>query len=484
MRLTRWLTLRLFGVTALLAVGSFWWQVMGLSGSRGIVPIAEQLEALRRAGVGFFRAPTLLWLSASDGAIHAACALAFSAALAVTVGLAPRLSLGVLWVAWLSLCSVASPWLGFQWDVLLLEGAFTLAFFAPPGWRPRLSTEPEPSPAFTFLAAWLACRMTLASGVVKLASGDPSWRDLTALTWHWWTQPLPTWTSIVAAAFPLWAQKLMCLSTLVLELPVPLLALGGRATRRWAALGLMTLQAGLFAGGNYSYYNLLAFVLAVPLLDDALLRQGWPKKLGWPAMPELPPRRARPWEVAWVALIVLLGVGVFFRRAARETPLSPVLDAIGPFETINGYGAFAVMTKTRPEIILEGSADGVTWRPYEFPWKPGDVRRRPKWVAPLQPRLDWQMWFASLGDCSDSPWLLMLQRRLLQGGSQEVQALFEVDPFASAPPRFLRTVVYEYRFASLAQPGAWWTRRFTGPFCPALTLSPTGELVKADVAPP
>jgi hypothetical protein len=387
MRLTRWLTLRLFGVTALIAVGSFWWQAMGLSGSGGIVPLAQEVEALRHAGVGFFRAPTLLWLSSSDAAIHAVCALAFAAALAVTVGLAPRIALGVLWFAWLSLCGVASPWLGFQWDVLLLESAFTLLWWAPPGLRPRLTTEPEPSPAFTFLCAWLACRMTLASGVVKLASGDPSWRDLTALTYHWWTQPLPTWTSVLAAQFPMWAQRLMCLSTFVLELPVPLLALGGKVPRRWAALGLMSLQAGLFVSGNYSYYNLLAFVLAVPLLDDEALRLAWPKRV--PELPPATPRRAKPWEVALVAVLVLLGVGVFFRRTARESPLAPVLDALAPFETINGYGAFAVMTKTRPEIILEGSADGVTWLPYEFPWKPGAVTRRPEWVAPLQPRLDW-----------------------------------------------------------------------------------------------
>jgi lipase maturation factor 1 len=129
-----------------------------------------------------------------------------------------------------------------------------------------------------------------------------------------------------------------------------------------------------------------------------------------------------------------------------------------------------VMTTTRPEIIVEGSYDGANWLPYEFRFKPGDVNRRPGFVAPHQPRLDWQMWFASLGRCEDNPWFVAFERRLLEG-SPPVLRLLKTNPFPDAPPRFLRTTTYVYRFSDAAtrlETGAWWQRSLLGPYCPSL----------------
>jgi hypothetical protein len=472
---TRRLFFALFGLTALIAVGSFWWQLEGLVGRHGIAPAGEYVEALRRAkGVGFFDVPTLAWLSSGDWLLHLLCAVGVASSLGMVLGAAPRLASFTLWASWLSLTQVCHPFLDFQWDILLTETAFFAGFYAPGGLRARWDDEPHPVPVF--LMAWLACKVTLESGIVKLASGDPSWRDLTALTYHWWTQPLPTWSSVILAGLPMVVQKALCAMTFVLELPVPLLALGPRRARLVSAAGLMALQAGLFASGNYSFYNVLTFVLAVPLLDDEALRRLAPS---WTMLPNpvLLPRMGKVGRA--VALIVVaLGVGQFFRRSLANTWAAPVLAAVSRFETINAYGAFAWMTKTRPEILLEGSDDGVTWKPYEFPYKPGRVDRRPAFVAPWQPRLDWQMWFAALGACSENPWVLSLQRRLLQG-SPAVLALFADNPFPIAPPKRLRTRVFEYRFAPWSEPGVWWHRVESGPYCPPVMLDAKGQLVFA-----
>lgn len=463
MRLTRRIFFVGFGLTAMVAVGSYWWQLPGLAGPEGIAPIAEAMNGLRRSpGLGVLEVPTLLWISAAPWMLHLLCALAFGASALLVLGLAPRLAAFTLWAAWLSLVQVGHPFLAFQWDVLLVETAFVAMFYAPPGWRPRLTSEPEPWPAARLVMAILACKVTLESGVVKLLSGDPAWRELTALTWHWWTQPLPTWTSVWLDALPLEVQKILCALMFVLELAAPLMIFGPRLMRRTGAFGLMLMQAALIGAGNYSFYNWLTLVLAIPLLDDGVWRRA--------------PGSGRAFSPAWTWLLAAsygaLSVAVFFGRALDL----PVLAVVRRFDTINKYGAFAVMTKTRPEIVLEGSADGVTWVAFEFPWKPGALERRPGFVAPWQPRLDWQMWFAALGDCSDNPWVLSLQQLILEG-SPPVLALFEQVPVV--PPKYLRTRVFEYRFAPLSERGVWWTRTETGPYCPAVMLAPDGRLQRA-----
>ena len=147
-------------------------------------------------------------------------------------------------------------------------------------------------------------------------------------------------------------------------------------------------------------------------------------------------------------------------RAELPEPLEWLVTRTEPFHLSSRYGLFAVMTTTRPEIILEGSRDGKTWLAYEFKYKPGDVLRAPRWVAPHQPRLDWQMWFAALAPAQESPWLQGLCIRLLQG-KPELLWLLERDPFAGRPPRYLRALLYTYRFTTAAEhaaTGAYWHR--------------------------
>lgn len=453
MRFTRRVFFAGFGFTVLFAVGAYGWQFAGLAGADGLWPLSENFEPAD--------APVLLRVLSPPVLL----ALCFASGLALLVGVAPRVACLVLWACWSSLVRVGYPFLSFQWDVLLAETAFVAALYAPGGWRPKLETERDAPLAFRFVMIVLAVKVTLESGIVKLASGDPSWRDLTALTYHWWSQPLPTWTSVYLAQLPVDAQRVLCGLMFVLELAVPLLAFGPRQARLVSAVGMMVLQAALFAAGNYAFYNLLTFVLAVPLLDDAALRRVWK----WvPTLPESPPARAWTWSVP--ALYAVLSAGLFLRW--------DVVLPLRRYDTLNAYGAFAVMTKTRAEIVIEGSDDGVEWRAYEFPWKPGDVTRRPQFVAPWQPRLDWQLWFAALGTCEDNPWLLSTQQKLLEG-APKVLALFATNPFPQKPPRFMRTRSFEYRFASLSEHGVWWSRTETGAYCPEVMLGDDGQLRRA-----
>jgi hypothetical protein len=159
----------------------------------------------------------------------------------------------------------------------------------------------------------------------------------------------------------------------------------------------------------------------------------------------------------------------------RSDVLFPVAVAdewLQPLRTVNSYGLFAVMTTTRNEIIVEGSDDGVNWLPYEFKYKPGYVNRRPGFIEPFQPRLDWQMWFAALGNVQQNPWFGNLCERLLQG-SPEVLALLDKNPFPNKPPRYIRAEFYDYHFTNIAErraTGAWWKREFVGEYLPPVSL--------------
>jgi hypothetical protein len=264
----------------------------------------------------------------------------------------------------------------------------------------------------------------------------------------------------------------------VLELVPPVLVFGPRSARLVGSGGLIAMQAALFAAGNYSYFNLLTLVLAIALLDDralAALGRPWGLRettvLSVGASKAPPKRQAIAALGGWMLVVAygLSSVAVFAHRWGVSTPLDAVVAPLTRFHLVNAYGAFAVMTKNRVEIVVEGSGDGKRWVPYEFRYKPGRVDRRPVFVAPWQPRLDWQMWFASLGSCSDNPWLLAFQQRLLSG-SADVVGLLEANPFPQAPPRYLRSTSYEYRFAALRAQNQWWERTEVGAYCPVVTL--------------
>jgi hypothetical protein len=266
----------------------------------------------------------------------------------------------------------------------------------------------------------------------------------------------------------------------------PFLMFGLRPLRRVGAALLAGLQVMLALTGNYGFFNLLTVALCVLLLDDGILG-GWRRRPPGAPAPPVPRthRDARRSGVTGALAVGLFLVSLvpFSLALGLRTPgpARAAYRSLAPFHLVNPYGLFAVMTTERPEIVIEGSRDGRTWVPYEFRYKPGDVGRRPGFVAPHMPRLDWQMWFAALGDVSRNRWFLAFCRRLLEG-KESVTRLLARDPFAGEPPRYVRAEVYLYRFttpAERAASGAWWSRTRRGSYVPPLSLR-DGRLQRAN----
>jgi predicted DCC family thiol-disulfide oxidoreductase YuxK len=484
--LTRWLFLRALGLIFLVAFVSLWMQIRGLIGHDGILPVDRLMSSVRQAcdvrGIGmerFAMVPTLCWLNSSDTFLNLQCAAGTAFSALLILDLVPVLCLTLLWLLYLSLATAGQDFLSFQWDGLLLESGFLAIFLAPLQFWPRLATAAPPSRIALWLLRLLLFKLMFSSGCVKLVSHDPNWRNLTALTFHYHTQPLPTWLAWYAQQLPLWFQKISCATMFGIEIGAPFLIFGPRRIRFIGAAAIAFLQVLILLTGNYTFFNFLTLALCLLLLDDFVLLNlirpstacrfiSKPKGM-WPRLITIP-----------VAIVVLAisSFQVVSLLGFDSTLLQPLayFDAqIAPLRTVNSYGLFAVMTTTRNEIIVQGSDDGTTWLDYEFKYKPGGLNHRPAFVAPLQPRLDWQMWFAALGNYQQNPWFENFCERLLQG-SPPVLALLQKNPFPRHPPRFIRAELYEYRFTTPAErrsTGAWWHRELVGEYLPPASFNPS-----------
>ena len=471
---SRWLFLRGLGCIYLIAFLSLWVQIHGLIGSNGILPASQYLEAIHQqiGTQGYYLVPTLFWLNTSDACLNFLCAGGVVLSIILIAGVAPSIALLGLWAVYLSLVSIGQVFLSFQWDVLLLEAGFLAIFFAPLQLRETLKRVSEPSAAFMWLLRWLLFRLMFASGVVKLMS-DEVWRNLTALNFHYETQPLPTWIGWYAHQLPEWFQKVSVTGMFAAELVVPFLIFGPRRLRAAGCIGLVGLQGLIYLTGNYCFFNLLTIVLCFLLVDDVAWRKLLPKRV----MPTVHlverTRPARRTGLVIVATLLFLLSGVRFSGQLFSESRFIDIAWIAPFRSVNTYGLFADMTETRPEIVVEGSNDRITWKTYPFRWKPGDLTAPPKWVAPHQPRLDWQMWFAALqGSYQRTPWFLNFMGALLHGKPEVLQLLAE-NPFPEKPPRYIRATLYEYRFTDPAvkrAEGRWWYRDWEKIYCPAISL--------------
>jgi predicted DCC family thiol-disulfide oxidoreductase YuxK len=487
----RWF-LRALGVIYLIAFVSLWVQVDGLIGSDGVSPVNQFLPAVQ-AQLGknaYAILPTLCWFSTSNAFLHFLCGGGAVLSALLILGIAPALSLVALFAFYLSLTIAGQTFLSFQWDILLLETGFLSIFLAP--WRlwPRElllwpgSTIPATASAVSraglFLLKFLLFKLMLMSGVVKLTSGDDCWWNLTALDYHYWSQPLPTVFGWWADNSPEWFKHFSVAFCLGMEIIVPFFIWAPRRPRLFAAELMIFLQITIAITGNYCFFNLLTIALCLLLIDDAAVGSDR-HSVGIPT-PGAPRGHALAIRLSGYASIVVVVVtlpinawlifSAFKPQARPPHALATVYEQLEAFRIVNGYGLFRVMTKDRCEIVLEGSADGLEWLPYEFKWKPGDVKRAPGWCAPHQPRLDWQMWFAALGSPRENPWFFWLIVRLLQG-SQDVSRLLAHNPFPDKPPSYVRAMFYRYRFTTvseLRQTGRWWKRQELREYLPTVSL--------------
>jgi hypothetical protein len=324
-----------------------------------------------------------------------------------------------------------------------------------------------------------------------LSSGDDSWgwangwwhwNLATALDYHYWSQPLPTILAWWADKSPEWFKHFSVAFCLVVEIAVPFFIWAPRRLRLLGCGLLILFQLIIGLTGNYNFFNLLTIALCLLLIDDSRWRrQRGALQTGGGTRGVVSHSFVDRWS-AYAAIVVIivtlpLNARLIYGAVEPEVEWSPPLfsrmfECADSFRIVNGYGLFRVMTKDRKEIVIEGSADGLEWKPYEFKWKPGDVMRVPGWCQPHQPRLDWQMWFAALGSYRENPWFVQTVIALLHG-KPNVVALFEKNPFAEAPPRFIRATFFRYRFTSAEehrQTGAWWKREELGEYFPSVSL--------------
>jgi len=496
----RWF-LRLLGLIYLIAFVSLWVQVDGLVGTNGMSPVTRFLPAARQqlGSDAHFLLPTLCWFGSSNAFLHFLCGGGVVFSLLLILGIAPALSLVAIFVSYLSLAVAGQVFLNFQWDVLLLETGFLSIFLAP--WRllPRdlLWWQGSATPAMAtpvsraglFLLKFLLFKLMLMSGVVKLASGDDSWgwldnafhwNAMTALDYHYWTQPLPTVFAWWADKNSEWFKHSSVAFCLIVEIVAPFFIWAPRRLRLIAAGLMIFLQIVIALTGNYCFFNLLTITLCLLLIDDSVvasLRRGAFPYRDQYTSPQRDVYNRLSRYTALAVIVITLPINgwlIFTAFNPQSRPpgwLANFYEHLEPFRIVNGYGLFRVMTKDRCEIVIEGSNDGLQWTPYEFKWKPGDVNRAPGWCAPHQPRLDWQMWFAALETPEQNPWLVGLILRLLEG-SRDVTALLARNPFPDTPPHYIRAMFYRYRFTTneeRRQTGAWWKRQELREYLPTIS---------------
>ncbi|MEN0064259.1 MAG: lipase maturation factor family protein [Myxococcota bacterium] len=454
----RTLYIRGLALVHVIAFLSVWGQAQALIGHDGLAPFAE-LFAAAEAQLGPeapWALPSVLWLSPTDTALHVACGLGTLVAFAILAGapFAGPLLLGLA-ILYVSLSSAGWVFYNFQWDTLLVETTVVAAFVAP--WR---RDAPEPPLAAWLLQWWLLFRLMFFAGVVKLTSGDPTWANFTALDVHFWTQPLPNPLSRLAHFAPGWLHAVGVGGTFVVELGLPFLILAGRHARWVAFVGFTGLMLGLTVTGNYGFFQLLSIVLALTLLDDEHL--AW---FGCRPRP-MPPRPPFGRTAAITAGVALFTLSVLQLVPASRRPEvgQQALQVVRPFRIVNRYGLFANMTTDRPEVIFEGSTDqGATWTELPLRYKPGPLDRVPPQVAPHMPRLDWQLWFAALGDCRRHPWVVRLMREVANGNPR-MDGFFRPGTFDEGRPAWVRAVRYRYTFAPFGE-GRVWNRVRLGPYC-------------------
>ncbi|XGC81846.1 lipase maturation factor family protein [Bdellovibrio bacteriovorus] len=466
LNISSWILSKSLSLSYFIAFLSLLPQVLGLYGQNGILSIDHLLNLLDKEmrAERFYHVPSLFWLHSSDLALKGMCFIGMMAASLSFLGFSQTWMLLICFLAYLSFVSCGQVFLGYQWDSLLLEFGFIGLFFAPLKWEWIPLGTHAIHPLIYVLCLFLLFKLMFLSGVVKLTSKDPVWKDLTALTYHYWTQPLPNPIAFFADKLPLHFQRFSTLIMFFTELVAPFFIFIPGPTQILAVIFLAGLQILILLTGNYAFFNLITLGLIFGVLPDS----AWGFKINW-----VEPATIPTWAAVFAA-VLLIPSSVFwiyksiFENDKKLDFMLPLLRLLYPFRISNPYGLFAVMTKTRPELVLEGSNDGIHWEEYEFKHKPTSLKRMPPIVAPHQPRLDWQMWFAALETFNDNLWLQNLMTRIFQQ-APDVLALFEKDPFKGKAPKALRLIKYHYKFATWEQwrkQGIWWQREMIGFYGP------------------
>ncbi len=475
--LTRFLFLRLLGliyVVAFLIIVNQWQPLLG---SHGLLPAREVLDGLAqtrgRGLLTFLRLPTLFLFDPSDTAFRVGGYVGLALSLCLLCGLANVPMLFALWLLYLSYVHAGRTFYGYGWEILLLETGFLAIFLAPTLQAGPFARGTPPSPIVIALLRWLIFRVMLGAGLIKLR-GDPCWRDLTCMAFHYETQPVPNPLSWYLHHLPLWFHRLEVAFNHIVELVAPFFVFGPRRARHVAGAFIVLFQVLLILSGNLSFLNWLTIAVAVSCFDDGLLSRLLPPRTrAWfeTRTAGIEETKARAMAVYALALVVgLLSINPVVNLLSPRQMMNTSFD---PFELVNTYGAFGSIGRERFEIVLEGTDDAepatARWTEYEFKCKPGDPTRRPCVVSPYHYRLDWQMWFAAMPGAGTPRWLVQLVANLLAGDGG-ARGLLAPGAFDDHPPRWIRGRLYRYQFTAPGERG-WWRRTFVTEYLPPLSAT-------------
>jgi hypothetical protein len=447
-------------------------QVLPLIGENGLLPVEQYLkrvsETFGSTGAGFRRMPSLFWFVHSDTALQVVVWTGFILSCVVLAGFANAIVLAVLWLLYMSLVHVGQEWYGYGWEIQLLETGF-LAIFLCPLLDMRPFPKRAPPVVIMILFRWLIFRIMLGAGLIKLR-GDEVWLNGTALYYHFETQPIPGPLSRLFHFMPPAVLKAGVWFNHLAELVAPWFLFWPRVARYIAGVVVILLQVILIFSGNLSFLNWLTILPALACFDDRCWSKLLPRKLV--QMAATANDRAVPSEgmqiTAWAitVLIALLSIQPVFNLLSPNQRMNASFD---PLDLVNTYGAFGSVGSERFNVIFEGTMDdppddSANWKAYTYKGLPVAPDKRPPQVAPYQLRLDWQMWFASMSTPDEYPWTLHLVWKLLHN-DQQTLGLFADNPFPGKPPRYIRAILYRYRFAKPGNPhGLWWNRERIGTY--------------------
>ncbi|MCX7007874.1 MAG: lipase maturation factor family protein [Kiritimatiellaeota bacterium] len=439
-------------------------QFRALLGEHGLLPVPQFVKQVR-----FGEAPSLFYFFPYDTAFAACAWLGVGLSLLALLGIPERYGTvpsvvvwSLLYVLYLSFVNVGQTFYGFGWESLLLEAGFFAIFLGGAGRSP---------PALTiWMFRWLLFRVMLGAGLIKLR-GDPCWRDLTCLFYHFETQPMPNPLSWYFHQLPHAVLKGGVLFNHFVELIVPFGLLAPQPFARIAGLFTFAFHGMLMISGNFAWLSFLTMLLALSTFDDRFLG----------ALLRLHPATAAPMET-WLGttvMVLALAVAVMSYYPLRNlfSRYQAMNTSYNPFHLVGSYGAFGSITRPRYEVIVEGTSDAhitaaAVWREYEFKGKPGDIHHLPPVIAPYHLRLGWLLWFAGFSSFQEHPWFLYLLAKLLANDAPTL-ALLRTNPFPDQPPRFIRASLYEYHFttpAERAATGAWWKRTYVHRYFPPVSL--------------
>lgn len=462
--LTRLVFLKALAFVYLIAFLVVVHQFRPLLGEKGLLPVPQFIKI-----APFSSFPSMFYFFPKDWAFLVFGLIGAGLSLVTLIGLSEKNGLFVhmlvwflLWLIYLSFVNVGQTFYSFGWESMLLEAGFLAIFLG------------DANTKVPTIVIWLLrfelFKTMFGAGLIKLR-GDPCWRDLTCLIYHYETQPIPNPLSWYFHNMPVWFHKMGVLFNHFVELIVPFGYFAFQPIAWIAGVFTLFFHGMLAFSGNFAFLSFLTAILAITTFPDSILSKIIPIAL--PATLSASPIFSKT-VIVIATILALLNIRPILNLFSARQIMNTSYD---PFHLVGSYGAFGSITRPRYEVIIEGAEDDVLtestkWKEYEFIGKPGKLDKVPAQIAPYHLRLDWLMWFAAFNPAVSDPWFIHFVEKLLQN-DKAVLSLLKTNPFPSSPPKHIRAQRYIYHFTTpdeKSKSGNFWKRELVGEYFPPVSL--------------